>query len=287
MGNPDLGVFFCAAGCPQPWGKLGGGEMRVGILAAGMGRRLGGETLPPKILLRFGGRSLLARHVDILRHCGIERIDLVVGYRAELIEEEIARIGAKDMVVTIHNPYFEQGPIVSLESLRGTFTSGEPVVFMDGDVLYDHRMIERLLAAPQTNCFLLDRATEEGEDPVKICMRDGILVDFHKRPHRPHDWWGEWVGFCRFDPQTAAKVAATTRRYIDAGRWDAIYEDAFQEIVLTEPPGAFGVVDISDLPWVEIDFPEDLEKARSEIFARLLELPGANELARPLRDTSS
>lgn len=251
--------------------------MRVGILAAGVGRRLGKATLPPKILLQFGGRSLLARHVAILRHCGIERIDLVVGYRAELIEEEIARIGAQDMVSTIYNPYYEQGPIVSLGSLRENFTSGEPVVFMDGDVLYDHRMVERLLAASQKNCFLLDRATEEGEDPVRICMRDGVLVDIHKRPQRTHHWWGEWVGFCRFDPQTAAKIAAATQRYIDAGHRDAIYEDAFQEIVLTEPPGAFEVVDVSDLPWVEIDFPEDLEKARSEIFTQLLELPGAEK----------
>jgi choline kinase len=243
------------------------------MLAAGMGIRLGEEGLPPKILLRFGGQSLLARHIAILRHCGIRRLDLVVGYRAEEIEAEIARIGAEDLVFTIHNPDYHEGPIVSFAHLHDTFTSGDPVVFMDADVLYDHRMLERLLAAPQENCFLLDRATEEGEDPVRLCIRDGVLVDIHKRPQRAYDWWGEWVGFCRFDPRTAARIAAAARRQVEAGHRDEFYEDAIQEILLAEPPGKFETIDISDLPWVEIDFPEDLEKARSEIFARLHVLP--------------
>lgn len=44
------------------------------MLAAGIGRRLDDESLPPKALRRFGGRTLLERHVDILRHCGVEDV---------------------------------------------------------------------------------------------------------------------------------------------------------------------------------------------------------------------
>ena len=62
----------------------------------------------------------------ILRACGVARIDLAVGYRAEEIEEEIARIGAGDMVVTYLNPDYERGAIVSLWTLGQSFTSGEP-----------------------------------------------------------------------------------------------------------------------------------------------------------------
>jgi len=32
---------------------------------------------------------------------------------------------------------------------------------------------------------------------------------------------------------------------------------------------AFQACDVSDLPWTEIDFPEDLERARAEILPRL------------------
>lgn len=256
--------------------------MRVGILAAGVGRRLNSSDLPPKILLEFGGQSLLARHITILRQLGIERVDLVVGYRADEIRAEISRIGADDLVVTHDNPDYEEGAILSFWTLRDVFTSGEPVVFMDGDVLYDRRMMERLMGAPRHNCFLMDRTVEDGEDPVKICMRDDVLVDFHKRPKLPFDWWGEWVGFCRFSPAIAAGVAAAAGRIVDAGRRDTIYEDAIQEVVVNEPQGTFGVADITGLPWVEIDFPEDLERARNEIFPSLIDQPDSEDQPRAL-----
>jgi choline kinase len=243
------------------------------MLAAGVGRRLGDESLPPKVLLRFGGQSLLERHAAILRHCGIARIDLIVGYRAAEIEAEIDRIGARDLIYPRFNPDYEEAAIVSLWHLGEAFSAGEPVVFMDGDVLYDHRMMERLLASPHPNCFLMDRDTGEGDDPVRLCLRDDLLVDFHKRPQIAHDWWGEWIGFSRFDAVTAARIAQATDRIIAAGRRDAIYEDAFREVVVAEPPGTFGVEDVTGLPWVEIDFPEDLEKAGSEVLPTLIDLP--------------
>lgn len=247
--------------------------MRAGILAAGIGQRLKNQDLPPKVLLQFDGETLLARHIAILRHCGVKQIDVIVGYRAEEIEQELTRIGANDIAVTHYNPDFKQGAIVSLSLLRPAFTAGDAVLFMDGDVLYDHRMIERLLASPQGNCFLMDRDTEEGDDPVRLCMNSGSLVDFHKRPQREHHWWGEWVGFCRFTPDVAAKVIEAAGRYIDDGQVEAIYEEAIRDVVISEPLGTFGVEDITGIPWVEIDFPEDLTKARQEIYPNLLAIP--------------
>lgn len=248
--------------------------MRATILGAGIGRRLERPELPPKVMLTFGETTLLARHVAILRHCGIERIDLAVGYRAEAVQVELTRIGADDIVRTHLNPDYRRGSIVSLWTLREAYESGEPVIFMDGDVLYDQRMIERLLQSPQENCFLLDRTTEEGEDPVKLCMRAGRLVDFHKQPKLPHEWWGEWIGFARFSPDVAGKIAAALDSHVSAGRLDEIYEEAFRDVLLSEPPGTFGVEDVTGLPWVEIDFPEDLAKAEGEVFPQLLNTPG-------------
>lgn len=243
--------------------------MRAAILAAGVGRRLERPDLPPKVLLRFGGESLLARHVRILRACGVRRIDLAVGYCADMVEQEIAEIRAGDVVATYHNPDYERGAIASLWTLREAFTCGESVLFMDGDVLYDQRMMRALMEAPPGDCFLMDRATEEGDDPVRLCMRDGQLVDFHKRPQLAYDWWGEWIGFARFTPATATRIAAATERYVRSGRLDEIYEEAFRDVVVSEPPGSFAVADVTGLPWVEIDFPEDLDRAAREILPRL------------------
>lgn len=247
--------------------------MRAAILGAGVGQRLQQPELPPKVMLSFGGETLLARHVSTLRHYGISQIDLVVGYRAERVEQEIASIGAEDFVQTIYNPEYERGSIVSFWSLRDSLASGEPILFMDGDVLYDHRMIRQLLNSPHENCFLMDRTTEEGEDPVKLCMTDEGLVDFHKRPQLAFDWWGEWIGFARFSPAVASEIFEVCGRIIDGGERDEMYETAVREVLLKRPSGTFDVEDVTGLPWVEIDFPEDLRRAREEIFPSLAALP--------------
>src|ERR1700690_4409079 len=70
---------------------------RALILAAGVGRRLdnghpSGRHLP-KALLRFGGRSLLERHCDILRRCGVQDITLVLGYGEDEVRAELDALG--------------------------------------------------------------------------------------------------------------------------------------------------------------------------------------------------
>ena len=259
--------------------ETGWDDVRAMILAAGLGQRLERPELPPKVMLSFGGETLLARHVSILRHLGVAGVDVAVGYRAHAVEEEVAKIGAEDFVRIFHNHDYQRGSLLSLWTLRDTLRGGEPVVFMDGDVLHDHRLLERLLGSGQANCYLMDRITGEGEDPVRLCFRAGTLVDFHKRPRNAYDWWGEWIGFARFAPAQAAEIAAALARSVDAGRLDDMYEDAFREVLLASAQGTFGVEDITGLPWVEIDFPEDLARAEREIFPRLVPLPDRGRTA--------
>src|SRR5918997_237686 len=80
----------------------------------------------------------------------------------------------------------------------------EPKVLLkDGDVLYDTRLMERLVRSGIGNCLLMDRNIEPGDEPVKLCIRDGRIVDFHKIPKNAHDWHGESVGFFRLSPAIA------------------------------------------------------------------------------------
>ena len=147
--------------------------------------------------------------------------------------------------------------------------AGRPVVLMDADVLYDGRLMARLIASRHSNCLLLDREIEPGDEPVKLCVADGRIVDFRKRPTAAHDWHGESVGFFRFTPEAAAELAARCEDYVAAGRRAIEYEEPIRDMLQASPPGLFGFEDISGLPWTEIDFPEDVEKA-SGLLPRLV-----------------
>ena len=242
---------------------------QVVILAAGQGRRLG-LNAPPKVLLDFNGSSLLARHLRILTGCGLRDVTLVVGYRAEELAAEVTGRQDHVRVELMDNPSFRNGSMTSLWQARAVLRSGRAVILMDGDVLYDHRLIDRLLHSSHENCFLLDRAIEPGEEPVKLCIDKGRIVDFHKRPQLGYEWHGESVGFFRFSSAMAAELADRVESYIAEGRIDLEYEEAIRDLLLARNGCGFGFEEISGLPWIEIDFPSDIEVARRNVVPDLL-----------------
>ncbi len=244
------------------------------ILAAGIGRRLG-EQAPdrpgqPKALLDFGGKSLMARHIAALRRQGITAITVVIGFAAEEMRAALGALDAEPPVSCVVNPDFLEGSVVSLWAGREVLRSGSNVILMDADVLYDGRLMARLLQSSRPDCLLVDRDIEPGDEPVKLCVQDGRIVDFHKRPSMPHEWHGESVGFFRFTPATAAELADRAEDYVRSGRRNMEYEEPIRDMILASQGHRFGFEDISGLPWTEIDFPEDIAKAR----ALLTELVG-------------
>ncbi len=244
--------------------------MRAIILAAGMGLRMAFEQERiPKVMLSFGGKTLLRRHIEILRRLGVDEIVVAAGFRADSIEAEIAALGHSKQVEIVVNPDYVEGSIVTLWSVREALGRGGDVILMDGDVLYDYRLMDRLLMSDHGNCFLLDRDFEEGEEPTKLCVRDGHLVEFHKVVNVAYDFWGESVGFFRLTEDVARRMVPAAKRYLDAGMRFELYDEALRDILITDPPGAFGFEDITGLPWTEIDFVEDIEYANNTVLENL------------------
>ncbi len=265
----------------MPRRDLPGGPPAVLILAAGRGRRLGPDAPDvPKILLAFGGRTLLERHLDCLSGAGAGPVSLVVGYRSELIEAELDRLGRREEVRLIRNPDWHEGSALSLDCGRAVLEGG-PVVLMDADVLYDERLIDRLLDGTRPATLLLDRELEPGDEPVKICVdAGGRIVDFAKRPDAEHAFHGESVGFFRFSSEVAASLAGRTRAMVRLDR-SLEYEEPIRALIRADAsaPPVFGYEDITGLPWTEIDFMDDIAKA-----ARLLPLIDGPPAAAPLVD---
>jgi choline kinase len=237
------------------------------ILAAGVGKRLGASHNGPKVLLDMGGRSLLARRLDALAAEGVRDVSITTGFAADQIRAEVERAGHTGRVRYVENPRFGEGSLLSLQVQGEALRCGRDVLVMDGDVLHDRRMIRRLLDTPGDAVLLVDPELEPGDEPVKACFRDGVLVDFRKIPEHAHDRHGESVGFFRFSAAAARDLA---------DRCDALaaqnprleYEEAIRDLILADPH-RFTAADVGDLPWTEIDFEADVARARAEILPQL------------------
>jgi bifunctional UDP-N-acetylglucosamine pyrophosphorylase / glucosamine-1-phosphate N-acetyltransferase len=58
------------------------------ILAAGKGKRMGSEL--PKVLVPVCGRPMIHYVIDAVRAAGVQRMVVIVGYRADLVRRELA-----------------------------------------------------------------------------------------------------------------------------------------------------------------------------------------------------
>ena len=242
------------------------------MLAAGVGVRLGnsGTRNVPKVLLRFGDKSLLQRHIDILRRCGIEELVLGVGFHREEIEQEIAALGAGDFVRTVFNQDYEAGSIVTLWTLRDELCRGGPIVLMDGDVLYDDRLMKRLVTSDHPSCLLLDRVVALDDEAVKLCIRDGEIVEFRKWLSAEFDFCGESIGFVKMSARVAESVIAQTQLYLGQDRHLDPYEEPIRDVILTSRRETIAYEDVTGLPWIEIDYAVDVERATTEILPRIV-----------------
>lgn len=95
------------------------------ILAAGLGSRLNGHEIP-KPLREVGGRPLLHRTLSVLQQAGVERVHVVVGYRASEIIDAVAGFeGLGVGVEFIHNLEWNLSNGVSVlaaaDRVRGPF----------------------------------------------------------------------------------------------------------------------------------------------------------------------
>jgi choline kinase len=237
------------------------------MLAAGIGSRLSknDKNHPPKCLLTFNGKSLLARHIETLKSCGITKLTLIIGYRAGEIEAEISKIDNSGFVETIINPEYLQGSIVSLSYAKKTMQSGADILFMDADVLYHSDLIQRLASSIKDCHILYDRDYEPGDDPVLLCLNGKRIVEFKKEPHVTCDHIGEWPGFVKWSPKAAMELSNIIQRRISSGQTKQPCEDAFREYMLKSELQNIYCDDITGIPWIEIDFPDDINRAHNVV----------------------
>ena len=234
------------------------------MFAAGRGVRLGARS--PKVLLEFGGRTLLEWHARRLREAGVNELVIVTGHLREQITAALPRLaeGYRLEVREIINERFEEGSVLSLFAALPEITgSGGPVLMMDADVLYPRQMLERLIRSPHRTALLLDREfSTDDDDPVLVPVKDGRPVEFRKKWAGEAELVGESIGFFKIAREDMPMLAKETCERSTARSCSDSYDDVLRTMVLA---GRFGHEDVTGLPWTEIDFAADVVRARDEV----------------------
>jgi len=230
------------------------------ILAAGKGSRLNGTAgEAPKCLVQLGGLSLIERQIRVLREAGIDDITVVVGCQSDRV-----RRACGHHITYIENVRFAQtNSLYSLWLARPLLYQG--FVVLNCDVLFHPALLTDLLTSRHEDALLLGyREVSQppyGDEEMKVKVRGGRVADMSKEMD-PAEADGENLGIVKFGARGAAALVEIMDGLIAEGRLRDWAPRAFAAFARTYPLHAIGT---RGLPWIEIDFPEDYERARNEI----------------------
>lgn len=235
--------------------------MKAIILAAGKGTRLDGAAVKPKCLVEIGGMTLLQRQIDSLRDANIKRIVVVVGFGAGRIREECG----SDITFVENIHFAETSSLYSLWLAREHLTDG--FVVLNSDVLFHPQLLENLLESSSDDALLLSDtdATPLGDEEMKVKLKEDLVVDISKDMD-PVEADGENVGIVKFSAPGAQALVGYMEELIASGAVKDWAPRAFREFALNHPLHALST---GGLPWIEIDFPEDYQRAVTEVYPRI------------------
>ncbi len=250
--------------------------MQALILAAGEGSRLEDPLGRPKCLRAVGDLPLIHHQLAALTSADVLDVVIVVGYRQTRVRDAVgswARFVANDRYAETNSMY---------SFMLGQRALDEDVLVMNSDVYCDPRLVQLLLAT-EGDAILFDSASGDELEQMKVQVRDGRLVKMSKSLV-PGQVGGENVGILKLTRGTAEATAAAAEGLIAEGHHGAWLAEA---INLVAGDRTIECVDVAGSPWIEIDFPEDLVKAREQVFPRVVaggsSAPRADERLRQVR----
>ncbi len=241
--------------------------MNAVILAAGRGKRLGEATRSiPKCLVDIGGQSILEHQINALESIGIERYVIVVGYHYSQVINEATRLIGERASFAYNSHYNTTNTSYSLwlalNKQRDSF------YYLNGDVLFSAEILDRIESSPLSSVLALD-VKRCGSEEVKVVLIGDRVVQVSKEVPREIAS-GEFIGIARFDGQLVEALFRSLDLIVNASFDRMAYFEKGLELTLGS--NYVGVVNISDLPAVEIDFPADLRYARDVILPQLQQL---------------
>jgi len=226
----------------------------AGILAAGMGTRLG-RPWPKPLTPLADGRTIMRQQMDNLSAAYGEelRVMTVIGFKLELIIESFPNN------LYVYNEAYDQTNTNRslLKALRLSGPGG--VIWLNGDVVFDPRVFDRIKEyIDKDESIICVNTAAVGDEEVKYRVdSDGFVNELSKQVV---DALGESVGI-NF-------VADKDKQLLIEGLAACADDDYFErgiEIMIETHGTRVRPVDISDLFAVEVDFEEDLTRANSHL----------------------
>lgn len=241
--------------------------MKAVILAAGMGRRLRPLTFNlPKAFIEIGGKPLIYRSLDNLRHIGINTVIIVTGFMESFFKEKLGKnYNGVEIIYTSNKEYKTTGSMYSLSRTEGLLN--EDILLLESDLLYELKALEELLNFNYPNVILGSSIRNSGDEVYLHTDRDNFLRNLGKNINGERAS-GELVGINKLSIHFLKNLYKTSVVDYKKEQKNFHYEETIFKLSKDIPVKCHI---LPDLLWTEIDIYDDLVKAKNCIYPLIRE----------------
>lgn len=213
-------------------------------------------------------RPILNWMLHALEKNGIADVVFVAGFHQGMLRDYVRDNHPSIRATWVENPVFDQtNTAYSLWLARKQMLSGGDMILINGDVVLDHRAIQTTLEAEGSN-VLATRFDRCGAEEVKVRLDGDRRITEIGKHLAPGEAAGESVGINRISQELLPHLFDTIQERIDNGNGrKEFYEHAFNALI--QDGIDFRTADVTKLPVMEVDTPEDYEDVTRTIASRL------------------
>jgi choline kinase len=237
--------------------------MKAVILAAGVGSRLQPLTdTTPKGLVPVAGKPMMGYAVEAFGAAGFAEVVVVTGHLADQVRAFCDASPVRCTVV--HNPRYATANNYYSLLVAEQALGGEDFIKVDSDLVFLAPVLDRILAAEGDLCIATDKGVKLGAEEMKIRLDAAGRVTGVSKKLDPAACVGESIGMERVSAALFGTLFDELRAMDAEGFTDAYYEDAYHRLA-GQGQTDIRPVDVTGLPWSEIDDAQDLARAE-ELF---------------------
>lgn len=232
-----------------------------------MGRRLGKLTAnDTKCMVRLGGVPIIDRMISQIISNGINKITLVVGYKADhLIEHLSGRFPGVEIGFIRNTIYDKTNNIYSL-SLAKDLLMEDDTILLESDLVFEDGILEKILDNDYPDLALVDKYESWMDGTVVKLGEDHTIVNFISKKafdFGEADKYYKTVNIYKFSKSfSRGKYVPFLEAYCKSLGNNEYYEQVLKVISLLDNPQLKALM-LDGEKWYEIDDIQDLDIAEA------------------------
>ncbi len=231
------------------------------IVAAGGGKRLYPMTKDrPKCMLEVGPNPILVHQIRALRTVGVETIHVVTGHGESVVRTACDQLGVEGLAFSRNEDYRTTNSLFSL-GCAAVHSDPGGLLVLNSDVMFHPYLLRRLLDDSRENVLLADFASRLCEEEMKIQVNVDNRITTISKQIDPLGAQAENLGVLKVGPEAGRRMLELARQPFEQHQLCWIPDSINALLAELE----FFALGTGALPWIEIDYLHDLERARSEI----------------------